>query len=112
MSDEPHNIANGSDPAEPARVSGEVEPAGDARRLPVPVPQPGVHPLEQVGPPLPAPVVAATGGFIAGVATFVVVRLLRRRRSSSVLGRLGAGRDRLEVAGSRSFLVDVHLLKR
>jgi hypothetical protein len=62
---------------------------------------------------LPAAVVAATGGFLIGVATFVLVRLLRRPRSSASL-RLGRGRGRgkrVEVATSRSFLVDIHLLK-
>ena len=61
---------------------------------------------------LPAPIVAATGGFLMGVATFVLVRVLRRprRRASLKLGRKRG--DRLEIAGSRSFLVDVHVLKR
>jgi hypothetical protein len=62
---------------------------------------------------LPAAVVAATGGFLVGVATFVLVRLLRRPRTAASL-RLGRGRGRgkrVEVAASRSFLVDVHLLK-
>jgi hypothetical protein len=61
---------------------------------------------------LPAAVVAATGGFLIGVATFVLVRLLRRPRTASLrLGRGGRRGKRVEVATSRSFLVDVHLLK-
>ncbi len=61
---------------------------------------------------LPAPVVAATGGFLAGVATLVLARLMRRKSRTRVLGRRRR-RDRgLEVAGTRSFLVDVHLLRR
>jgi hypothetical protein len=62
---------------------------------------------------LPAAVVAATGGFLIGVATFVLVKLLRRPRAATSL-RLGRGRGRgkrVEIASSRSFLVDVHLLK-
>jgi hypothetical protein len=61
---------------------------------------------------LPAAVVAATGGFLVGVATFVLVKLLRRPRRAAV--RIGAGRGRgkrVDVAASRSFLVDIHLLK-
>jgi hypothetical protein len=57
-------------------------------------------------------VAAATGGFLLGIATFVLVRVLRRPRPASV--RLGRGRGRgkkVDVAGSRSFLVDIHLLK-
>ncbi len=61
---------------------------------------------------LPAAVVAATGGFLLGVATFVLVRVLRRPKPARL--RLGAGKGRgkkVDVAASRSFLVDVHLLK-
>jgi hypothetical protein len=61
---------------------------------------------------LPAAVAAATGGFLVGIATFVMVRLLRRPRTPSL--RVGRGRGRgkkVDVAGSRSFLVDIHLLK-
>ena len=57
---------------------------------------------------LPAAVAAATGGFLVGVATFVMVRLLRRPRPVAL--RLGR-RKKTSIAASRSFLVDVHLLK-
>ena len=72
--------------------------------------------LEQARPvPLPVAVAAATGGFLLGVAAFVLVRVLRqpragRRLRGSRLGRRGRGHG-VEIAGSRSFLVDVHLLK-
>ncbi len=75
-----------------------------------------VRPVEQ--PPmtlaqrivtLPAPVLAATGGFLAGVATFVLFRLRRPSRKARVGGRRG---KKIEIAESRSFLVDIHLLKR
>jgi hypothetical protein len=65
---------------------------------------------------LPAPVVAATGGALVAAVGYVLLRVLRRpaRRGSAV--RIGKGRGRrrgaLEVTGSRSFLVDVHMLKR
>jgi hypothetical protein len=62
---------------------------------------------------LPAAVAAATGGFLVGVATFVLVKLLRRPRAAASL-RLGRRRGRgkrVEVAASRSFLVDIHLLR-
>ena len=59
---------------------------------------------------LPAPVLAATGGFLVGVATFVLYRLRHpRSRRIRVGGRNG---KKIEVAESRSFLVDIHLLKR
>ena len=58
---------------------------------------------------LPAPVLAATGGFLAGVATFVLFRLQPSRRKLRVGSRRG---KKIEIAESRSFLVDIHLLKR
>jgi hypothetical protein len=57
---------------------------------------------------LPAAVAAATGGFLIGIATFIMVRMLRRPKPVAL--RLG-GRKKSQVAGSRSFLVDIHLLK-
>jgi hypothetical protein len=88
------------------------EPA-EVRHLPVAVETVEARPIERPAlAALPAPVVAATGGFLAGVATFVLVRMLRRpRRSALKLGGRKRG-NRLEIAGSRSFLVDVHVLKR
>jgi hypothetical protein len=70
---------------------------------------PGPQTLVQRIAALPAPVVAAAGGFLAGVATFVLFRLRPSRRKVRVGGRRG---KKIEVAESRSFLVDIHLLKR
>ncbi len=58
---------------------------------------------------LPAPVIAATGGFLAGVATFVLFRMRGSRRRLRIGKRRG---KKIEIAESRSFLVDIHLLKR
>jgi hypothetical protein len=72
------------------------------------------RPIERARPAsLPAAVAAATGGFLLGVACFLLVKVLRRPRAAQSL-RIGGGRGRgrrTEVAASRSFLVDVHLLK-
>jgi hypothetical protein len=65
--------------------------------------------------PVPAPVVAAAGGAVAGAAAYVLLRVLRRaprRRGAVRIGKRWGRRGSLEVAGSRSFLVDVHMLKR
>lgn len=102
-----------SDPAQDP-VEGQV------RHLPVPAAIPEARPVERPAPAgelqrfivsLPAPALAAAGGFVMGVVTWVTVRLLRRgrRRSSGLTGR--RGRRGVEVAATRSFLVDVHLLK-
>ena len=62
---------------------------------------------------LPA-VAAATSGFLLGVATFVIVKVLRRPTPRRLARRSvrRRGGDKLEIAASRSFLVDVHLLDR
>ena len=64
--------------------------------------------------PLPAPALAAAGGAIVGALTYVLLRILRRPgrgRAQLRIGRRRRGRA-LEITGSRSFLVDVHMLKR
>jgi hypothetical protein len=105
-------------------MSGETHTNGADPRVEVddrdlPVVQGEVRPVERVGGEsgLPAPAVAATGGFLAGVATLILVRLLRRsaarpRRAGVGIRRSKRGDRSLEIAGSRSFLVDVHILKR
>ena len=82
--------------------------------LPVLAEPPEARVLDRPPPP-PLPVVVAVGtvGFMAGVLAWTLVRVLRRPRSSSAVRALGRRRRRgIEVAGTRSFLVDVHLLKR
>ena len=71
-----------------------------------------IEPAQQ--PALPAPVVAAAGGAVVGAVAYALLRIIRRparRRAALRLGRGRRGRG-LEVTGSRSFLVDVHMLKR
>ncbi|HEX2233124.1 MAG TPA: hypothetical protein VHG69_07145 [Thermoleophilaceae bacterium] len=85
----------------------------DAEDRPLPV-LAEARPIERPAPvSLPAAVAAATGGFLLGVATFLLVRVLRRPRPARLkLGR-GVSRrgQRVDVAATRSFLVDVHLLR-
>ena len=70
--------------------------------------------LDRPAPPsLPVVVAVGTIGFMAGVVAWTLVRVLRRPQSSTAVRALGRRRRRgIEVAGTRSFLVDVHLLKR
>lgn len=107
-------------PAEPD--AGAEDARSQVRYLPVPVREQAVdatpvRPLERlVANPVPAALVAAGGGFLAGVTSWVLVRVLRGRQSRRPLGRALSGRrrrgERVEVTGSRSFLVDVHMLRR
>jgi hypothetical protein len=80
------------------------------RPLPVLAQPPAIERAREV--PLPTAVAAATGGFLLGVVSFVLVKVLRRPKPARV--RLGSGRGRgkkVDVTATRSFLVDVHLLK-
>jgi hypothetical protein len=72
------------------------------------------RPLEPLRVALPAPLIAAAGGFVLGVATYLAIRALRAATSPArVLARRRRKRAKgLDIAASRSFLVDVHLLKR
>jgi hypothetical protein len=66
-------------------------------------------------PSVPAPVIAAAGGAVLGAIAYVLLRVLRRPAQRPAAVRIGKRRGRrgaLEVTGSRSFLVDVHMLKR
>jgi hypothetical protein len=90
-------VPDGQQAAAPLPVLAEARPI---ERRPMPA-------------PLPAVVAAGTVGFVAGVAAWMLVRVLRRSRSSTPVRALRRRRARgIEIAGTRSFLVDVHLLKQ
>ena len=97
--------------AEPDFLPDPEHQDADVRPLPV-LAEP--RPVERAVPAsLPAAVVAATGGYLTGVRRLGGVWRPRRRGAPASL-RLGRGRrrgKRVEVATSRSFLVDIHLLK-
>ena len=103
-------------PSSESHTNGHSPQAEQERNLPVLASE--ARPIERIvnESPLPAPAMAATGGFLAGVATLVLVRILRRSahrpRRGIGIRRSKRGDRSLEVAGSRSFLVDVHILKR
>jgi hypothetical protein len=84
----------------------------------VPVLAAEVRALERAAPrrQLPAVQAAAVGvtGFVAGAATVVAIsrRVARRPPRASRRRRRAAGPEALSVVGTRSFLLDVHLLGR
>ena len=101
----------------PESVEGELVPIGADEARPLPVLAEGVPMGLEASRPvsLPATVIAATGGFLCGVAAFLAVRLLRRPSAGRSLARrrrLLARRRGVDIESTRSFLVDVHLLKR
>ena len=63
--------------------------------------------------PLSGNAVAAGAGFVAGAAAIATLRAARTRRQLR-RGRKRSGKaiERRRVVGTRSFLVDVHLLGR
>jgi hypothetical protein len=98
---------------EEAAVPDDTSDTG--RNLPILASE--ARPIEPIGNrALAAPVLAATGGFLAGLVTFVVVRALRARPGRGLIlrrrKRQGPAERALEIAASRSFLVDVHVVKR
>jgi hypothetical protein len=89
----------------------------------------GVPPGEATARPLPATVdqrselsawrgeartaaIAAAGGLVAGAATVVLARATRGGSSKRPVRRAKAKDRPVKVLGSRSFLVDVHLIDR
>ncbi len=102
-------------------ISGEVVPEGEpiaaVRHLPVPVDGQAGDGLDIRRPvSLPATAAAATGGFVLGVIAFLLIRVLRQPHTGRALAARRAralSRQRgVDVQASKSFLVDVHLLKR
>jgi hypothetical protein len=88
---------------------------GELRNAPVPVARP-VTTLEPrrrllLAIPLPRSPVAVAGGVTAGAVVIAIARALRGRRRARIGGRRGRELRRT-VVGTRSFLVDVHLLGR
>jgi hypothetical protein len=78
---------------------------------PLPVPARSVELERPSDAVLVAPVAAATGGILAGLATMMIVRGMRHRPRRVRVGGRRRGKG-LEVTATRSFLVDVHMLKR
>ncbi len=100
-------------PSDPSSEGGQV---AEVRRLPLPAEAAPTGLERRRAGAVPATVVAATGGFLLGVAAFVALRILRRPSTArSLVGRRGRLTNRgraVDVQGTKSFLVDVHLLKR
>lgn len=97
------------DPAE--IVDAEAVEEGEALAAPLP------PPVVREPAPLPAPstlpvaqaAAVAVSGFAAGALTAAVIHGMGRRRAVKAAARK-PGKPALPVLGTRSFLVDVHLL--
>jgi len=97
-------------------VPGPDGDIAEVRRLPLPAGSEAGELERSRTVAVPATVVAAAGGFLMGVAAFVALRILRRPGTARSLtrrrGRLTKRGRAVDVQGTKSFLVDVHLLKR
>jgi subtilisin family serine protease len=65
--------------------------------------------LAPVAAPVVQAVAAAATGFVAGAATLAIARRASARRVSRTATRRRA--DALPVLGTRSFLIDIHMLR-
>jgi len=111
----------GDSQADEVEVDGELVPAEgeqvvEARVLPAVADRTGTAPVVARRASVPATVAAGAGGLMLGVAAFMLLRVLRRPSAARSVARrrkrLAAKRRDADIVGSRSFLVDVHLLKR
>jgi hypothetical protein len=94
------NEAPGEDSEEQVEVLDGLPVLAEARPL---------EPLRAGGILATQSAALAATGFVAGAATAVVLAHRRTRKAEKRRRRKGR-RDLLDVVGSRSFLVDVHLL--
>lgn len=111
-----------------SKVRAVSEPTGDPeaeekRHLPVPagsahpargeVLDPSVGRLERLSAgPLGGPALAAAGGFVAGFVALLTARILRGPGGRRLMARRRRRSLQRQIESSRSFLVDVHTLKR
>jgi hypothetical protein len=112
---DPESTENGAAPIVDADVVDEPQAAVDAGETVEGVPVLAEVRAVQAHYPAPLPAVQAAAvaatGFVAGAATLALVR----RHSARKLARSRPPRralDALPIVGSRSFLVDVHLIGR
>jgi hypothetical protein len=94
-----------------------MDETAENRNLPVLASAPDARALDrpQETMTLAAPVAAATGGLLAGLATFALFRVLRgglRRGPAAIQIGRGRRRTKVDIAATRSFLVDVHVLNK
>jgi len=95
-------------PAEPAETDFEVVDGLPVVAEPAPVPAP--RPTGDVAVQAAA---VAGASFVAGAGVVALLKSRRARKSALRLARGGRRRKgRIEVMGTRSFLVDVHFVER
>jgi len=94
------------DPAEPDLVLDEETVDG----VPVLAEVRAIEPAQSPALPTVQAAAAAATGFVAGAATLVLMRRHATRKLAR--SRLRRGMDALPIAGTRSFLIDIHLIAK
>src|SRR3954469_4681131 len=95
-------------PAEPAEAEPEV--VDGVPVLPEPAPVPAPRPAAEVAVQAAA---VAGASFVAGAGVVALLKSRKARKSALRIARRGRRRKgRLEIVGTRSFLVDVHFVDR
>jgi hypothetical protein len=113
----PHSTAaspaDGDDMLEPEIVDAElVDVLGDDDEMPLPARVRSVAVAPAASLPAVQAAAAAATGFVAGAATIALVRRHSARRLARHTTRRSRAVEGLPIVGSRSFLVDVHLIAK
>jgi hypothetical protein len=69
-----------------------------------------IEPVQSAALPAAQAAAVAATGFVAGAATLVLMRRHATRKLAR--SRLRRGMDALPIAGTRSFLIDIHLIAK
>jgi hypothetical protein len=100
----------------PTEVVGVPGPRADeevVNGLPVLAEVSTLEPASSVALPAVQAAAAAATGFVAGAATIAIFRRRSARKLSRGAGSVRRGGDRnVSIVGTRSFLVDVHLIAK
>lgn len=71
-----------------------------------------LEPLPAAAVPAVQTAAAAATGFVAGAATLALVRLIGGRRAARARVSRRQSMDGLPIMGTRSFLIDIHMLSK
>ncbi len=71
-----------------------------------------LEPVPVAGVPAVQTAAAAATGFVAGAATLALVRLITGRRTARARVSRRQSLNGLPIVGTRSFLVDIHMLSK
>jgi hypothetical protein len=98
---------------DPADAEPEPENAVDEETvdgIPVLAEVRAIEPVPAAGLPAVQAAAAAATGFVAGAAALALIRRHATRRLAR--SRLQRGIEALPIAGTRSFLIDIHLIAK